>query len=648
MNMKKTDLSKIEYFVGIDLGHGETSVSRVPGYSGEIVSQIPLRRTASKTEEKKVYSATCKKKADGVLNLKDYRGLVLSTEDFCEDDLREGFKRKLENETDLCKKSQQYRDKYNKDKESMRDFAKFIFQSILKNDDRLKYDDKTGERNFMLFIACPSNWRKEDENAPTRYLNFFRTEAGLPADNCINESDAAFYTMYNSPDLKSGNNDVVFVIDLGSSTVDFTTYQGGKRLAREFCWGDNIGAHYIEEMLVARGMGYDDSNTINNKVLENQKRIRKIEELRKEAGRPTDMLAVLNLFARQAKENYFLNSSAKMLRIRLEMHELVPDCEDDFEEVFNLILKREEFEGKKTKTSKGTYNYEGGLLKDYIDTVSQTFYGAAERLSKADMSPRWVILSGGASRMPFVEEKAREAFPHAEIHRDVVPEWIVSNGAALYAQTRFKALVKSNEVEKNFRDWAESHMLDAIKEAAESAFQDSLRDRLQDQLHATYVQQSSHTSLNDLEPIVRSILNSVTDKYNFINGANTKFTQTIDGQLAKQLENIIATVYKRQVTIRDHFIDPGTMFHGVVVKTDYLHTNIESYATELFCTFSSSPNWEKERSNTEREQIYKLIVNKLPKGYKYNCSSDISAYVEQVCEKIGTILERNGLFELAQ
>ena len=32
-----------KYYIGIDFGHGETSVSRVPGTNGESVSRIPLR-----------------------------------------------------------------------------------------------------------------------------------------------------------------------------------------------------------------------------------------------------------------------------------------------------------------------------------------------------------------------------------------------------------------------------------------------------------------------------------------------------------------------------------------------------------------------------------------------------------------------------
>ena len=48
------------YFVGIDFGHGETTVSRVPGYNGAPVSQIAIK-PSNNNEGKKIVSAVCRR-----------------------------------------------------------------------------------------------------------------------------------------------------------------------------------------------------------------------------------------------------------------------------------------------------------------------------------------------------------------------------------------------------------------------------------------------------------------------------------------------------------------------------------------------------------------------------------------------------------
>ena len=73
-----------KFFIGIDFGHGETSVSRVPGINGQEVSRIPLR-TSGNFMEQKVYSAICK-------NDNGNWQFVRSEEDFSKPDLREGNK----------------------------------------------------------------------------------------------------------------------------------------------------------------------------------------------------------------------------------------------------------------------------------------------------------------------------------------------------------------------------------------------------------------------------------------------------------------------------------------------------------------------------------------------------------------------------
>ncbi|MBO5242982.1 MAG: hypothetical protein J6B36_01960, partial [Muribaculaceae bacterium] len=51
-------------------------------------------------------------------------------------------------------------------REALREFGKLIFKRILEKDDELEYDPVTGEANFVICIACPTQWRKDDSSAP--------------------------------------------------------------------------------------------------------------------------------------------------------------------------------------------------------------------------------------------------------------------------------------------------------------------------------------------------------------------------------------------------------------------------------------------------------------------------------------------------
>jgi len=88
------------------------------------------------------------------------------------------------------------------------------------------------------------------------------------------------------------------------------------------------------------------------------------------------------------------------------------------------------------------------IIKDYISDLSLAFSYAAKRLQGFGISPNKVLLSGGASRMPFVKELTEEAFPDAEIIKNNDPEWDVSDGAALKAY--FQAIEDRNKIRKEF------------------------------------------------------------------------------------------------------------------------------------------------------------------------------------------------------
>lgn len=599
-------MSQTKYYVGIDFGHGETSVSRVPGTNGQKVSRIPLRVSGDFSYQK-VFSAICRGE-NGEWQF------VTSKDDLVKPSVIEGFKGQIATRT-----PQQL--------EAIREFAKLVFKSILANDPDLEYDPQTGEANFVICIACPTDWGRQNDDRDHRkeYLEFFQREAGIkPAIMCLNESDAAFYTKFET----YSPSDTVFVIDLGSSTLDFTTYHNSI-CNRDLCWGPALGAHKVEDKIVNYGYteAEDKDENMENMLLVTT------ERERLHIG-PAE--SALSLAARFAKEEYFtkLNYGPTTYSLDLKVQHLVPKWAKKKQPAFSVEIDSTEVDR---------------VINDYISALDIAFDEAVGKLQSHGISPNKVLLSGGASRMPFVKKLAEKAFPKADIIRDNFPEWVVSDGAARYAEVHSQALAKADALKTTFTNWANSNLVDVIQSAGLSAFKDALREIMKEDLNSKYLSNESENNLNHFENIIRGILNTVTSSYRFKNRADQRFKDIVNAQIESQLKAIIKKQYGKDVTISQSFADPTKMFINVPVDTSYLHSNVETIGEHLFCGgfFDTDVNWEKPRLRSEREQLIEAAIQYIPDDYEYNYNGDTYEMIDHAVSKIDEVLRANGLFSVS-
>lgn len=593
-----------KFFVGIDFGHGETSVSRVPGTNGQKVSRVPLRISGDFSDQK-VFSAICRSD-NGEWQF------IWSNDDLKRPNVMEGFKGMIKNLPEAKRGA-------------LREFAKLVFKTILENDSELKYNPKTGEANFVICIANPSDWRRQDPSNPKEYLSFFQKEAGIkPAKMCINESDAAFYTKFEdySP------SDKVFVIDLGSSTIDFTTYHNSICI-HECCWGHNLGAHLVEDKLVE--YGYSDAeerveNTENMLLVTNER-----EKLH--LGQAE---SALSLAARFEKESYFtrVQNGATTYNLEVKVRELVPNWPKKTQIAFSVIIDSSDVEI---------------VIKDYISDLAMALSNAVKKLQSYGISPNKVLLSGGASRMPFVKDLTVHAFPNAEVIRDNYPEWVVSDGAARYAEVHSQALEDRNKLQDEFSSWAKSNLDDKLRETVVSTFNSILKDTMKSGLDARYVNSSSG-SLNSLESTARDILEGITKTYTFKSKADSNFVAVVDAYIKSKLESIIYSNYGKKVSISESFINPGDTFANVGVGTDFLHDYIADIADDLCNSIFEgvgSLDWSKTRSPDKRREIVNLFLSKIDYD-SFNHNIDINEFISQAVGKIDKILHENGLFQISE
>lgn len=598
-----------KYFVGIDFGHGETSASRTPGRNGNETSSIPLRNSGS-IQDHKVISAIYK-------NKKGEWRFLKSINDFKQKDIREGFKNQIRRMSD-------------KDKESMREFSKLVFEAILENDDDLKYDPKTGESNFLICIACPSGWHGENPDIPLEYLKFFHEDAGIkPIKMCINESDAAFYTKMKIYSAE----DTVLVIDIGSSTIDFTTYQNSE-IIHEFCWSVNLGAHKIEEKLVEYGFT-KAPNAQENK--ENRKKISAIRE----KNNLDDNNSALILGARMEKEEYFTNEM-EVFGYNLMYYNLFDGWSNPTESAFSVLLPKENEDNPEESVE--------GVISDYAASIEMSLKELFLKLSGRGITPNKVLLSGGASRMSFIKNIARKIFKKAEIMRDKEPEWVVSHGAAKYAQKHYSALLARNELQQEFKEWARENLDAKFKEATLTAINNELERTLLDTLETEYIKSESNGSLIDFYEKTVDLLEGMGSSPNFINNAKKEFCSIVDDLIISKLENIIEDKYGKKVKIEEHFVDPGESFNNIYVSPKFLAESIANIADKYCNTIFEGPgnlNWEKSRPEDTRRKMVKKLVE-VWKYDKYTHDVKMDVFIDQAVEKIDKVLHENGLFVVSE
>lgn len=211
------------YLIGIDFGHGETTASfyDTENKRGSVKRLHIL--DGNTPESCKVESAVCRNNETGEWQFaKDIRDYALP-------DFTLHFKAPMNEITP-------------KNKEAFAAFIKLVFEHILDNQRFLKYDPLTGERNFEIHVACPSGWNKKDSTQIQEYKKFISSI--IPVDWIIKESDAAYFKFKAEKDFSATS---VLVIDIGSSTIDFTAY--GANAAEPSSEGPKHGASAVENLI---------------------------------------------------------------------------------------------------------------------------------------------------------------------------------------------------------------------------------------------------------------------------------------------------------------------------------------------------------------------------------------------------------------
>lgn len=366
------------YFVGINIGIDKTTVSRLPGYNGEQVSQIILDPHLGRES---IDTAICKSKNDVEWSL-------VYNKVFRSDDIRSDFKGPISRLGPI-------------EREAMMAFARLIFQTILTHDTDLEYNPESDEKNFVLGIACTVEWVRENPNAQQEYLDFFRNECGVPVDFCMNEKDAIYYSRCE----RFNEDDSVFVIDIGTSLIDFSTYVKS-RCVSQCCWGTNLGTHMIQDALMPHIYGFD----------KNRENVARLKQFKANNGFIDNVEAAISLFVRSAIEEFY-TENRDSFRLGIEYQELTARWTGY---PWDICIAYD--------VSKDEFNR---IIANYMQRIHETLQNARIKLNTNGITPKRILLSGGAIGMPFIQEYAEQIFG-VKVDIDPQAEFSIANGIALY------------------------------------------------------------------------------------------------------------------------------------------------------------------------------------------------------------------------
>ncbi len=398
----------------------------------------------------------------------------------------------------------------------MHDFIKKIYNHLLEQ-------GKIDAKKSLFIVGCPSEWSR-DKTLVRAYEQIFN-QAGIQNVTVIAESRAALLhavesKMFDMGELKRP----VLVIDVGSSTTDFTLVDAKDKKSMPFDIGRDLGAALIDKAIFR--------HTLDNHP---QK-----EDLKKIFEQYLYLQNRCELVCRRGKEEYFTNpkiynrpgsfpsAGAENIQRRcIFMPEIDGPTMDE-------ILKTPlvELDGE-IKTWPDAFEHE--LLK----------LRAQVKSSENTLSPEVILLTGGASRMDFIPQICKKVFPQAQVKPDDAPEFCIAKGLARWGRVDIRTRKFTEEIEKfcseKIRPKVEGH-IDSLYSSVASKIADEVINIIKNDFYrwksGTYITiDSMHFQIDsDIDHLMQK--DSLSDLFRYQ-------IRTLFNDIAKELSEDITDLEKK-------------------------------------------------------------------------------------------------------
>ena len=374
--------AKLLEIVGFDLGHGETSAARA------------LMSNKDEPENLKINGLENQVTA---IALDETNQVIVGENALKRNDVR------MLNITFKGRPNEQNRD-------LLRLFMRGCYRTLVES------KQVFGDSRTHFYVGCPSGWTKE-ERLRESYELLLR-ETGEAPLTVVAESRAAFMQAKESRALQLTMEQLkgtVLIIDIGSSTTDFTVVVD-LQVSPVPDDGEDLGAALIDKLILERAIAMSREPEATRALID---------------GRQSNR-ARCELACRKAKETYFNDQ---------KFYEESPDRVIDISVRLDQRLKLElELTGGLMREILNTsLPSQGG--KTWVQAYRRLLESIGERMAKAKegLTPKVILMTGGASQMPFTLSVCQELFPSSTIKREPRPEFSVSRGLARVGRAETRA-----------------------------------------------------------------------------------------------------------------------------------------------------------------------------------------------------------------
>lgn len=385
------------------------------------------------------------------------------------------------------------------EREIMCTFMSQVYQQI-----RLQRQELT-DRNHVVYIAAPSNSDKWTDNELKLYADI-ALDAGLPlakiegqSVGIIRESRAAFLKARTNPNSKASVKEGILLIDFGSSTVDLTYYSSKYTKKPIDDGGEKCGASNVEIKITQELKKH-------NPVID--------EAITTIHSAETALLLTM----REAKEKFYTYEGEDM------------ECSISLTKITGGAIRG----GVEEFFSNADISL---ILKDYLVEIRECFEKFRDNYI-AKFPIKLIFMTGGASRMSFIQDIAREVFQYdGKFYKETNPSLTISNGIALAGRADMRTFAMEEQL-FNSLTITNADISSQTIEDASSYIADEVIRKVEDK-YSTFASLSYDDSISSLECDIKSAIDSINFSLYLKSAYNSRLKKVANEQIMPKINNIV-------------------------------------------------------------------------------------------------------------